>query len=216
MSFYNKKAGIVADKIISTILENKAYLSDIDSIGDGDHGINMSKGMNIARMELSEKNNYNMTDGFKAIQNSLMNKIGGSMGPLYGMIFLGFITATENKELIDAETINQMLDNAYNNLTLISDAKPGDKTLIDVLLPAINAYKKAHDNKKDMNEALSDLIKAANIGLESTKNMISKIGRASRLGKKTLGHQDAGATSCTLILTAMAEAMIELNKECER
>lgn len=214
MSFRNEDAGSVADEIIRVIQEHKQYLSDIDgAIGDGDHGINMSKGMHYAQIALQEAGEYTMSAGLEEIQKALMNKIGGSMGPLYGMIFRGFVVASRKEAIIDGTVVENMLDKAYKNLSTISEAKVGDKTLIDVLSPAIESYKENYHTSKNMNAALQAMVSAAEKGLDDTKNLVAKIGRASRLGDRSLGHQDAGATSCTLILKAMAEAMCSLNKE---
>jgi dihydroxyacetone kinase-like protein len=105
-----------------------------------------------------------------------------------------------------------MLCKAYSNLSDLTDAKPGDKTLIDVLSPAIEAYE---SNKSDFKQALKAMTEVAEKGLESTKTMVAKIGRASRLGERSRGHQDAGATSCYLILKAIADASLRLLEEGE-
>lgn len=213
MSFENKNGGMITDAIILAIHENKQYLSNIDgAIGDGDHGINMSKGMSIAQQELLGKE-YSMSEGLKVIQNALMNKIGGSMGPLYGMVFRGFVSASQNAEKIDEKIVGQMLHKAYDSLMMITEAKVGDKTLLDVLYPAMIAYDEAIKSGKCMSLALQEMVKAADEGVEDTKNMIARVGRASRLGEKSKGHQDAGSTSCAIILKAMAEAMCELEEK---
>ena len=103
-----------------------------------------------------------------------------------------------------------MLKKALANLQNISNAKVGDKTLIDVLVPAVNAYSTAIEEEKDLITALNSLIIAAKDGLESTKNLVASIGRASRLGDRSLGHQDAGATSCFIILKSFCESFIYL------
>lgn len=199
MEISNKDAAIVVNNIIHSIKENREYLSEIDgAIGDGDHGINMSKGFSMAEEILSNEE-FNMSDGFLTISQVLMNKIGGSMGPLYGSFFRGLSMASKKSDIIDKNVINNMLKKALANLQNISNAKVGDKTLIDVLVPAVNAYSTAIEEEKDLITALNSLIIAAKDGLESTKNLVASIGRASRLGDRSLGHQDAGATSCFII-----------------
>lgn len=115
-------------------------------------------------------------------------------------------------EVIDSQVMSEMLCKAYSNLSDLTDAKPGDKTLIDVLSPAIEAYE---SNKSDFKQALKAMTEVAEKGLESTKTMVAKIGRASRLGERSRGHQDAGATSCYLILKAIADASLRLLEEGE-
>ncbi|WP_302537614.1 dihydroxyacetone kinase subunit DhaL [Clostridium saudiense] len=210
MEISNKDAAIVVNNIIHSIKENREYLSEIDgAIGDGDHGINMSKGFSMAEEILSNEE-FNMSDGFLTISQVLMNKIGGSMGPLYGSFFRGLSMASKKSDIIDKNVINNMLKKALANLQNISNAKVGDKTLIDVLVPAVNAYSTAIEEEKDLITALNSLIIAAKDGLESTKNLVASIGRASRLGDRSLGHQDAGATSCFIILKSFCESFIYL------
>ena len=210
MEISNKDAAIVVNNIIHSIKENREYLSEIDgAIGDGDHGINMSKGFSMAEEILSNEE-FNMSDGFLTISQVLMNKIGGSMGPLYGSFFRGLSMASKKSDILDKNVINNMLKKALANLQNISNAKVGDKTLIDVLVPAVNAYSTAIEEEKDLITALNSLIIAAKDGLESTKNLVASIGRASRLGDRSLGHQDAGATSCFIILKSFCESFIYL------
>lgn len=210
MEISNKDAAIVVNNIIHSIKENREYLSEIDgAIGDGDHGINMSKGFSMAEEILSNEE-FNMSDGFLTISQVLMNKIGGSMGPLYGSFFRGLSMASKKSDIIDKNVINNMLKKALANLQNISNAKVGDKTLIDVLVPAVNAYSTAIEEEKDLITALNSLIIAAKDGLESTKNLVASIGRTSRLGDRSLGHQDAGATSCFIILKSFCESFIYL------
>lgn len=210
MEISNKDAAIVVNNIIHSIKENREYLSEIDgAIGDGDHGINMSKGFSMAEEILSNEE-FNMSDGFLTISQVLMNKIGGSMGPLYGSFFRGLSMASKKSDIIDKNVINNMLKKALANLQNISNAKVGDKTLIDVLVPAVSAYSTSIEEEKDLITALNSLIIAAKDGLESTKNLVASIGRSSRLGDRSLGHQDAGATSCFIILKSFCESFIYL------
>lgn len=208
MTFTNLEGILLAERVISAIKENRDYLSRVDGeAGDGDHGINMSKGMSLAAEELAEKQQANMSEGFLTISGVLISKIGGSMGPLYGSFFRGLGTASKKQEEINSEIMSKMLHKAYENLSGLTDARPGDKTLMDVLCPAIEAY---DANMQDFREALCAMTVAGEKGLESTKNMVAKLGRSSRLGERSIGHQDAGATSCYIILKAIADASLEL------
>lgn len=211
MSFKNKDGKQIVLNIISAIQENKDYLSEIDgAIGDGDHGINMNKGATLALEPV--QNDQNMSEALGSLAKVLMNKIGGSMGPLYGSIFLGMQLACKDKEDIDGQVIRQMLNNAYDNIKMISPAKVNDKTLVDVLDPAVNAYNESFDKDGDAISALKACIEASTKGMLATKNMQARIGRASRLGEKSIGFQDAGATSCSLIVNTLCESAIELLK----
>lgn len=207
MNFTNKDGIRVVDQVIHIVQENRDYLSQIDGeAGDGDHGINMNKGMAFARKEL-EKNDSNMSQGFITISKILIEKIGGSMGPLYGSFFDGLGSVSKEKEVIDTQVMSEMFQEAYENLSDLTDAKPGDKSLMDVLIPAIEAYE---SRKQNFKEALEAMEEAAREGLESTRMMIAKVGRASRLGERSKGHLDAGAASCCLILTAICQASLTL------
>lgn len=212
--FSNQEGSQIVDRIIATIQRNKEYLSEVDSHGgDGDHGINMNKGFTFARQELDELPSYTMSDGLKVISHVLVNKIGGSMGPLYGSFFRGLSVASRKSETITNELMLEMLKKAYKNLSDLTDAKVGDKSLIDVLAPTVETYEKTLNAGGSFNECLSQSLTAAQLGLEATKEIPAKIGRASRIGDRSIGFQDAGATSCYLIIEAMVNTINELLEE---
>jgi phosphoenolpyruvate---glycerone phosphotransferase subunit DhaL len=199
-TFTNQAGSVILDQIILAIQQNKQYLSDIDGlIGDGDHGINMNKGFTMCREEL-DKNPGDFAYGLKVLAKILMMKIGGSMGPLYGKFFKAMGIALEGKEVIGIDEMGVALGAAVEAIASISPAKVGDKTLIDTLIPAYNAYKKEQEEGKSFSEALEAMKLAAIEGRESTKDMVAQLGRASRLGERSRGVLDAGATSCCLIL----------------
>lgn len=209
-TFSNIEGAVIIDIVITVIQENKQYLSDIDGlIGDGDHGINMNKGFTLCREEL-EKNPGDLAYSAKVLSKILMMKIGGSMGPLYGKMFKGFATELEGKIEIGPVEFGNALNAMLIAVQSISPAQPGDKTLVDTLHPAVMAFKKAVDDGKSFSEALAEMKIAAIAGRDSTKNMIAKLGRASRLGERSRGVLDAGATSCCLILEAMTDSINEL------
>jgi dihydroxyacetone kinase-like protein len=204
-SFSNKEGAVIIDKLILAIQENKQYLSDIDGlIGDGDHGINMNKGFTMCSEEL-DKNPGDLAHGLKVLAKILMMKIGGSMGPLYGKFFKAIGVALEGKEVIGIAEMGEALKAAVDAIASISLAKVGDKTLIDTLIPALTAYEKAQAEGKTFTEALEAMKNAAIEGRDSTKEMVAKLGRASRLGERSRGVLDAGATSCCLILETISD-----------
>ena len=212
--FSNQAGSRVVDAIISTIKVSKGYFTEVDSHGgDGDHGINMNKGFTIAREELDKQPDYTMSEGLKVISQVLMSKIGGSMGPLYGSFFRGLSAASRESGKINKEIMLNMLKKAYQNLADLTDARVGDKSLMDVLIPSVEAYEKALSAGKSFELCLAESLAAAKTGLESTKAIPAKIGRASRIGDRSIGHQDAGATSCYIILEAMVQTIYELLEE---
>ncbi len=190
--------------LIRAIQENKQYLSDIDgAIGDGDHGINMNKGFTLCREELLA-NPGNLTHGLKTLSKILVMKIGGSMGPLYGTFFKSMAAACDGQDAIDMAVFGRMLSSGREGIQKISDAKLGDKTLMDVLLLAEAAYQAAAQTGEPFRVCLDKMVEAARHGRDATKEMVAKLGRSSRLGERSRGVVDAGAASCCLILETMA------------
>ena len=211
-TFANSAGSAILDQLILAIQENKQYLSDIDGlIGDGDHGINMNKGFTMCREEL-DKNPGDFSYGLKVLAKILMMKIGGSMGPLYGKFFKAIGVVLEGKEEIGISEIGEALKAAVDAIASISPAKVGDKTLIDTLIPASESYQKAQAEGKSFTEALEAMKIAAIEGRDSTKDMVAKLGRASRLGERSRGVLDAGATSCCIILESIGNTSQELLK----
>ena len=211
MDKFTQEAGsLVIDRLITAIQENKQYLSDIDgAIGDGDHGINMNKGFTLCR-EALDKQPGDFTYGLKTLGKILMMKIGGSMGPLYGKFFLSMGKAFEGQPEIVKEEFGAGLKAALDAIHAISPAQVGDKTLMDVLIPAEEAYSSATAEGRNFPEALDAMDAAALKGRDSTVDMVAKLGRSSRLGERSRGVMDAGSASCYLILHTMAATIKEL------
>ncbi len=212
MTFKNKDALCIVKDLIKTIQDNKNYLSDIDGkIGDGDHGINMNKGFTLCEKRLEGKE-YSMSEGFGLLGQALLNDIGGSMGPLYGLFFDELARTSQKSEDIDANVFEKMFRSALEAVQEIGNAKKGDKTLLDTLIPSMEAYSSALSSGKDFSACLEDMKIAAEDGMQSTKDMAARIGRASRLGERSRGVLDAGATSCYLIINSIACSIQNLLK----
>lgn len=207
-----KNAKIVLD-IIQAIHENAAYLSEVDgATGDGDHGVNMNKGFLMAKERINEEMSF--SDALKILGRTLVMDIGGSMGPIYGTFFNRLSKVICKSDVVDKYVLAQALNNATEGLMDLAGAKVGDKTLIDTVYPAKEAFQKAVNQNENFVTCLEILSNAAEEGKENTKNMVAKIGRAARLGERSKGFLDAGATSCCIILKTMAASMIaELNEE---
>lgn len=206
----NLEAIIVVDRMIEAIRENKQYLSDIDGeIGDGDHGINMNKGFTMAREQL-EREPGNLSHGLTVLAKVLMMRIGGSMGPLYGKIFKTMGATFSGHGEIDAELFGEALNRIQSDMQALSPAKIGDKTLVDALYPAIDAYNLSREEGSSFKDSLAAMKKAAEEGRDATEGMVAKIGRSSRLGERSRGVIDAGAASCALLLGVIADTLTEL------
>jgi len=207
---FNDKGGrIVLAKLIEIIRENKAYLSEVDgAIGDGDHGINMAKGFNLTAERLTEE--MGLSEGLHLLGRTLVMEIGGATGPLYGSFFKAMSKACRDSEQIDAQVFGRMLEAGYVAAVDLGQAKVGDKTLVDTLYPALEAYKIALGDGAGFKDALLRMSRAAERGKESTKNLVAKVGRSSRLGDRSKGVLDAGAASCYLILKSLADTINSL------
>jgi len=206
-SFNNEAGAKIVLDLVAAIQANKQHLSDIDGlIGDGDHGVNMNKGFTLAGEQLAAQPG-NLTHALSTLSKVLMVKIGGSMGPLYGMFFKAMAGACDGAETIDAATFGRMLTATREAIQKISPAQPGDKTLMDVLVPAVDAYQSALGAGKSFAECLDAMSAAAEQGRDATKDMVAKLGRSSRLGERSRGVLDAGAASCCLILQTSANSI---------
>jgi dihydroxyacetone kinase-like protein len=182
-------------------------LSEWDgATGDGDHGVNMAKCFRgvKAKLEAAEKSDVGAVLGLVGLE--VMNSVGGAMGALYGTMFINMSTSSSGKGEVDLNDLAAMFTDALAGIVSIGKAKVGDKTLVDTLTPAVNALEQAARQKKSLASGLADFEAAALKGMESTKDLLAKMGRASRLGDRSIGHIDAGAASCYLILRAFANA----------
>jgi dihydroxyacetone kinase phosphoprotein-dependent L subunit len=198
-------AGAVVTGLIEVINANRAYLSEIDgAIGDGDHGINMSKGFTAAGARLAAGPPAGLGQALGVLGEVLVNDVGGSMGPLYGTFFQAMSEAVGTREYLDAATFAAMLGAGLAAIQEIGSAKVGDKTLVDALAPARAAFDDAVAAGLPFAEGLVRMAAAAEAGRDSTRDMVARIGRASRLGERSRGVLDAGATSCALLLRSMA------------
>ena len=202
--------GDVVRDMIDTIVRNRQFLSEIDGlIGDGDHGINMAKGFSgcAERLDRLGARAANLPDALTQLSEALMDDIGGSMGPLYGNFFAGFARTLSPYDQMDAALFGEALANAVARVQAMGNAKVGDKTLIDTLVPALEAYRAALTSGAHFRQALAAMAAAAVEGKDSTKNLQARIGRSARLGPRSIGVLDAGATSCCLLLQSMASSL---------
>jgi phosphoenolpyruvate---glycerone phosphotransferase subunit DhaL len=202
-----KEAGPIVADIAAAIVEHAAYLSEIDgAIGDGDHGVNMSKGFRRAVERLGPQP-PDLAQGFATLGETLLDEIGGSTGPLYGSFFLDMAVALKGRADIDRDSFGPMLRAGVAAVVDLGGAKPGDKTLVDVLAPAAAAFDAAAAAGEPFKACLEALDRASDAGFEATRDMVAKVGRASRLGERSRGTPDAGAASARLILGTLSAGL---------
>ncbi|MBK5721903.1 dihydroxyacetone kinase subunit L [Dysgonomonas sp. Marseille-P4677] len=212
-TFDNSKGKPILMAMVKAIQDNKGYLSEIDGlIGDGDHGMNMNKGFTVFETRIRNKD-ISFTNGLDELGAILLTEIGGSMGPIYGTIFIEMSEALNSPKEIGLEEFNEMLTAGLEGLKGIVEAKVGDKTLVDTLAPSVEVLNNAVENKTPFNVALHEMKKAAKKGRDSTEDMVAKYGRSSRLGERSRGVLDAGAASCCIILSSMADGIEKLLAE---
>lgn len=211
-TFHNAAGKPVLLKMVAAIQANKDYLGQVDGlIGDGDHGMNMNKGFSLFGQRIQNQH-ISFTQGLEDLGLLLFNEIGGSMGPIYGTVFTDMAAAGENYETIGTPQLALMLEASLQGLQEIVEAQVGDKTLVDTLAPAVHQLKQSAEKGEGLTTALPAMKTACAQGRDSTKDMVAKFGRSSRLGERSRGVLDAGATSCCIILTAMADGILELLK----
>lgn len=193
-------------KIAQVIEENKLYLTELDAaIGDGDHGLNLSKGFSAVKEKLLSLNSKNISEILKVTGMALVSSVGGASGPLYGTAFMKASVAVKDKEEININDFSAMLEEALNGIKMRGKSNFGEKTMIDAIEPALNKLKVDISNNLDTVICLNNLYLEAQKGAEGTRDIIATKGRASYLGDRSLGHQDAGATSSYLILKTIYE-----------
>src|ERR671934_485961 len=184
---------------------NKQQLTQLDAaIGDGDHGINMSRGMSAVLGKVDETGE-DIGALLKTVGMTLVSTVGGAGGPLYGTLFLQMGTSVSGKPELGLDDWAAGLDAAIAGVQARGKAEPGDKTMIDALIPGRDALKAALAEGSTFEEALRRSADAAGQGMRDTVPLVAKKGRASYLGERSAGHQDPGATSSQLLLEAAAE-----------
>jgi len=184
-------------------------LTELDNIiGDGDHGTNMDRGFQAVMKELPELLQH---DDVGAILHhagmTLMNTIGGSAGPLYGTLFMWAGMTCRGAVEVDALTFAGALESGAYGIAEIGGAHEGDKTMLDALFPACRALRESLNKGAALTEALAAAAQAAEQGVDYTKTIVANKGRASYISKRSLGHQDPGATSVLILLRAMQRSL---------
>lgn len=184
-------------RFASKIDAHTQELTDLDAaIGDADHGTNMQRGMTAVVATLPAEGTPSAL--LKSAAMTLISKVGGASGPLYGTAFLRAAAANTDKTEWSADDLKAALEAAYTGLLERGKAQVGDKTMLDAWRPALDALQTG---------TVQDAAKAARAGSEATKTLLAKKGRASYLGERSVGHLDPGSVSSALLFEALAEAL---------
>jgi len=200
-------------KYADKISENQALLTALDAeIGDADHGINMQRGFEEVRMRLAHEHGDDLGVFFKSIGMTLLSKVGGASGPLYGTLFLRMGMTAVGKQTLTPGEFATAVAAGVEGIRQRGSARPGDKTMVDALTPAVLALQQALDNGATLCEALQAAVTAGEVGMLATIPMQAYKGRASYLGPRSIGHQDPGATSAFLLIQSAAVSLCQSGK----
>lgn len=195
---------------ISKMIEEKRdHLSHLDSeIGDGDHGINLSIGFREVAKNIDKI--YNETEDISSflrkIGMTLLGKVGGASGPLYGSFFMKMGSKAKGKNEVTFEEFTSMIENGVEAVEKRGKATTGQKTMIDSLRPGIDYLKNQTTSDNEV-EKFGEYIKEMKKGAEHTIEMVAEKGRSARLGERAVGHKDPGAESSWLIMNAFYEEL---------
>jgi phosphoenolpyruvate---glycerone phosphotransferase subunit DhaL len=194
------------DALQQLFAANREMLTSLDSaLGDGDYCDSMDRGFTAAQAELSARPPADLRSAFQSVSSVLIRTMGGSSGPLLGTFFLRAGTACAGKSELGPADVVALFQAGVDGIQQRGKAERGDKTMLDALLPAVDAMRAALDAGNGLAEILNRGAAAAEAGVQATKTMQARRGRASYLGDRSVGHQDAGATGAHLILKAAAE-----------
>lgn len=185
------------------IEKNATLLCDLDAaIGDGDHGANMTRGFKAVTEKLAKTAFADFSQFFKTVGMTLLSTVGGAAGPLYGGFFLECGKQSAGRQSLNAAELSTLLEAGLGDIRKRGKAEPGDKTMVDSLIPAVDAMKAAGS---DLAKASRAAAVAAREAAVATKPLLARKGRASYLGERSIGHQDPGATSAAILLETLAD-----------
>lgn len=187
--------------VAATVAEHRVELIQLDrAIGDGDHGENLDRGFTAVVAALAANPPDTPAAVLKLVATTLISKVGGAAGPLYGTAFLRASAAVKDRAELEPADLADALTAALGGVVARGKAEPGDKTMVDALDPAVRAAK--GDTAAELLTAAAD---AARLGADATVPLVARKGRASYLGERSAGHMDPGARSTSLMLSTFAE-----------
>ncbi|WP_437649591.1 dihydroxyacetone kinase subunit DhaL [Sorangium sp. So ce362] len=197
------------ERAAEVLEREKMFLTELDAaIGDSDHGINMARGFAAVRARLGGLDRGDVGALLRDVGMTLLSTVGGASGPLYGTLFRDAGQRAAGAAALDLAALAGCLEAGLDGVKRRGKASPGDKTMVDALVPAVDALKAALSAPGaaggPLGDALGRAAEAARAGAEATVPLVARKGRASYLGERSAGHQDPGATSCWLLLRSLA------------
>ena len=204
----NKKVVEILLRVAKVMEEQKDFLTELDNvIGDGDHGINMARGFAEVEKKMDTLADQDIGAILKGVGMTLVSTVGGASGPLYGTAFLKAGMTIGAKNEIGMSDFLASLGAAIEGIKARGRSTLGEKTMLDAMIPAYEVMMLAAGaGEKDCHRVLNAGLAAAEAGVEHTKSLVATKGRASYLGERSIGHQDPGATSFTVMLKVITEA----------
>ncbi len=192
----------------TSLTREEEHLTELDrQIGDGDHGINMTRGFAYVDQALADSSWSSLNEGFALVAKTLMTHVGGASGPLYGTGFLRAGRAlSQHADVNDSELIALSYEAIAEGIAQRGNASPGEKTMLDAWDPAAQAARKAASEGQKVHDVLASAATAAQRGAALTEGLKALKGRASYLGDRSVGHLDPGAVSSALIIMQAAHA----------
>lgn len=192
-------------RIGEKIIDNKDFLTDLDrEIGDADHGVNMARGFS-AVIEKVPQDDPDIGAVLKKTGMTLLSTVGGASGPLYGTAYMEAAKILAGKKELTIEDFRNAFDASINGIMKRGKSVKGEKTMLDALVPALDAFGKETAMGGSFTAGLDSACAAAEEGVEYTKTIAATKGRASYLGNRSIGHQDPGATSSWIMLQAIRD-----------
>jgi phosphoenolpyruvate---glycerone phosphotransferase subunit DhaL len=210
MSLTIEQTRLLLSRALEDVAQKREYLNDLDrSLGDGDHGTTIARGARAAIGVLEEAHPATVNEIFVVTGSAMMKNMGGASGVLFGTFFQGAKTCPDF-QVLDTSTLLSFCRRGLENLKKKTKAEVGDKTLVDALIPAIDALEKESKESKPLAAALKSAAESAERGAQSTIGLLPRFGRARTLGERAAPVQDPGATSICVLLRGLANHFQEV------
>jgi dihydroxyacetone kinase-like protein len=197
------------DAVADVIEKNAEEVTALDqAIGDGDHVINLQRGIKVLMAQREELRQLDWPTAFQKIGMTLMSAVGGASGSLYGTLFIALSKAAREQS-VDQQGFADIFNHGVQAVKQRGKAVAGEKTMLDVFIPVADYLRTAAENSVALPDVLANVSQVAIAGMESTRDMLATKGRASFLAERSLGHIDAGAKTGQLMICAIVDGLIK-------